>query len=381
MIGIERWLGKKRVIVYLVLLLFSFISLGVSQDSGANVMKCGIYKKGDVPADYQPIASFLVNPADVVDGKIGNAHIANYSSSYEYGLYCSAFSYGDVGGVILDRGVSCYSRGMMEVVNTSGVDNAHVQDPQCSDEGCSPSYDYQLCMFPKNYNMYSTILCEVKDSCDEDETCLFKFSGQQYTYTNAHVYDCEYPNLPTNTKSVCCIYTVSSFTKPLIRTINPFETSETQDVYVPLGITTYLSVTLFNPTQKPQLLDIYASSDEDEDSKLFLNFVWFEDETKRFSSDPRHVQILLAPMEKKALTLNIFGGKVGEYNLYISRKTEDGAEERVATYKVYIIPSSGKATQGSAPEFPEWGYFLILIGSSAIILWQLNKKLGINKVS
>ncbi len=363
---------KKQWLI-LTLIFIGLIGVSYAEDV-TNALTCEIEKTSSPPPNYQPLLYVLAGDASTYDPSsdlVFNAHVSNYSSSIsptpQFALYCSAGSYGKIGGMVVGPpGCSKYSSlGFMALINLSDAENAHLKLKDGS--SLTGNYNYQLCIYPYDtVGSYITCKYEYGKECDSGYTCLFKLTGvyspsaTSFAGTNAHLYECGYDLGSTPYYTVCCQYhvglsndVITDVSSPIAGSISA--TSTEKNIYVLLGLTDNFIVNLYNPSDTPKVVDLYLETN----NNLFKYFLWFEDEGKRYSEDPTHIQLTIPPKQSKSVTVNVFGGKVGIYDLII-KKVVDGdpaSENVIYNSTVTVIPGKTPGTVGKSPE----GSYILLL--------------------
>lgn len=363
----------KRHFMFFAMML-AMIGLGHA-DEITNALTCKIAETSSPPQDYQPLLYVIAGDSSTYDSSndvVFNAHVTNYSSSINpvprFALYCSAGNYGKVGGMVVGPpGCSKYaSLGFMPLINLSDAKNAHLKLKDATT--LDGNYNYQLCLYTYDA-VGSYIVCkyEYNRECDPEYTCLFKITGVydssalSFAGTNAHLYSCYHDLGGIPYYTVCCQYRVglandviTDVSTPVVNTFSA--TSSDNNIYILLGLTDNFIINLYNPSNTPKVIDLYLETN----NNLFKYFLWFEDESKRYSDDPTHIQLTIPPKQSKSVTVNVFGGKVGIYDLII-KKVVDGdpaSENIIYNSTITVIPGKTAGTIGKSPES---SYLLLLL--------------------
>ncbi|NPA38409.1 MAG: hypothetical protein GXN99_01280 [Candidatus Nanohaloarchaeota archaeon] len=387
--------------IYIVVFLLSMmLAIPVYAETLDNVMNCDTIKTSDLASasDLQPV--MYVMSYDATQDPVGNAHVANYSDNLadlglsntpNHVLVCGAGDYGNVKAVVVPApGCKKLISGAVAVVNLSDVVNAHIQvvDPNDALPGSilSSNYNYQLCLYPDSEDYTSAIFCQTKyGGCSDVETAVFKFTGavpggtQNIKATNAHYYEPMYVTGEgdiTDYYYVCCRYVVGAESDVIIDVSTPtsglsptsglISEPTNKKLYVLVGLTDYFVVKIFNPSSTPKLVDLYLESSDE----IFNNFIWFGDDTNKYSDDPRHVQLTIPPKQYKSVIVNVFGGKVGVYDLIIKKRIngDPATEDVLYNTSVTIIPGR---VEGTVESSPEGSYLWLLLGLSTALLYLI----------
>ncbi len=365
--------SKKTNVLLIIYTLFMFLSYVGAVEIDNVLYNCDVFPKDSVPTGYDPIVGVMTIDVDA-NGRPYNSHLSNLSDdivsgNYEYVLACTTNNYIKLRGFVLEEGMSCDPyKGQVYVINLSDITNAHVKSPYSTNPG---EYNYELCIYPEpvEEGTGAIVYCDVRGSvgCGVVETCLFKFSGilpeGGFVDTNSHIYSCDVQEiyLPSNYQTLCCRATLSSEGQIILDVQNMLSQGDNK-LYLQVGMYAQMLLTFYNPSDKPQTFTLRLSSGDDPETRIFENFVWFEDKERPIAS--RTKTISLKPYERGSVVVTIFGGKLGEYPLKIYRDTEEGSVE-VFNTTVFIIPSS---TQGFVEQSPEPGFYVFVIALIFVLM-------------
>ena len=356
----------------LVMLVIGFVLLSSSFVNAlqiSNALSCDMFQKNNVPSGYYPLIGVMATLTDV-NGNPINAHLSDINSNeYGYVLACSTNGYAELEGKVLDKGEHCDKMHYAYVINMSNKTNAHVKSPYSTS---NDAYYNEFCINIPSMMQGLTgyMYCDVKDECASDETCLFKFTGKTsdsstLVDSNAHVYDCDTNILPQGDyKQVCCKLLLNPEGELIVDVKSDMIAGS--DLYLQLGMYSQIMVSVTNPSSKPQSITLTLDSTDDESGRIFRNFVWFNNR----GAMSREVTLKLKPYERDYVQVNVFGGKVGKYKLFIN-KIQDNNEIRVFALNVTVLPSSVKGINAESPEFGNIYAFLIFLTAAALLYMRL----------
>lgn|GEM_PF-6103826 len=358
-----------------VLLIMSALLCNLSYPiSISNPLLCDMFKKDNIPNDYYPIVGVATDNVDA-NGNPINGHLSQLTpnikdGNYTYVIACNTKNYVEIEGKVLEKYQTCEDFGYAYVINMSDKENAHVKSPYST---LPDKYYNELCINILAFLVGGSglIYCDVKDGdCNSDEGCMFKFigtgSGGSAIDSNAHVYHCNTSifTSPSQYKSVCCKLLVNPEGEVIIDIKSSIISQN--ETYLQLGMYSQFLVSLYNPSSKPQSVTLELGTTNDENGKIFKNFIWFSGK----GAASKRETITLKPYERDYVIVNIFGGKVGKYKLYIL-KDKDGEKIKLYEINVTVLPSSTIGISEESPEFGQVFMLAILICASMLLYRKL----------
>ncbi len=135
---------------------------------------------------------------------------------------------------------------------------------------------------------------------------------------------------------------------------------------VELGNTEQVDLLVKNAGNTNATFDLYIGSTD----PGFRFWIWFEN--NRYGSTRVQKKITLGAHEQRNLIVNVFGGKVGNYDLIVG---PDGSDitNRYDSIDIKVIKRSGKMLFSDSPGLGGLGIFLALVVAAIILLSRRHK--------